>query len=293
MKLFFISILFLVIVFAGSSKLLAQNGNEISVKGTNEKSEVTGVLDDPVANFTFKNLCATDTTFFTNRSFLPNNNLQYYLWKFGDGTETYAKDPIHIYTKAGDYQVELIVFTKDFQFVSNKQSVKISPPPLVAFTYNPGTTIYENERVLIKAVGNFAEIKWNTGSTDPEISVNKRGRFSVIATSDNGCVTKDTTASIVIVANSETDSLSIVMENNILTPNGDGKNEYLIVKGLATGDFAYEVELLIYNVWGGKVYESKNYDNSFDGTSLDPGTYYYHVRSKGKKGKTGFFDLIK
>ncbi len=65
------------------------------------------------------------------------------------------------------------------------------------------------------------------------------------------------------------------------SPNGDGINDYFKIPG------ANELpndELYVYNRWGGLVFESKNYDNSWDGKSsknllgtseLTEGTYFY------------------
>jgi hypothetical protein len=36
-----------------------------------------------------------------------------------------------------------------------------------------------------------------------------------------------------------------------------------------------ESELHVFNRWGNKVFESKNYNNDWDGGGLPAGTYYY------------------
>ncbi len=65
------------------------------------------------------------------------------------------------------------------------------------------------------------------------------------------------------------------------SPNGDGINDFFKIPGAneLTGD-----KLYIYNRWGGLVYESDNYDNTWDGRSLSglmgsdelqEGTYFF------------------
>ncbi len=82
------------------------------------------------------------------------------------------------------------------------------------------------------------------------------------------------------------------------SPNGDGINETFVIKGLPDG----ENELIIYNRWGNKVYESADYDNTWDGAAnrgsngnnkLPQGTYYYILTLKGTDNKpfTGFIVL--
>lgn len=62
---------------------------------------------------------------------------------------------------------------------------------------------------------------------------------------------------------------------NVITPDGDGKNDYLILVGKENYDRA-EVEF--YNRWGNQVYLNKDYKNDWNGDKLNEGTYYYNIR---------------
>ena len=66
-----------------------------------------------------------------------------------------------------------------------------------------------------------------------------------------------------------------------ISPTGDGKNDRLVFKGL----FLRKIpnHLSIYNRWGTLVFEMESYDNSFTGTLLPDGTYYYILDFFGKK----------
>ncbi len=81
---------------------------------------------------------------------------------------------------------------------------------------------------------------------------------------DNGC--KDV---VKLVSNDCTLEIP-----NVITPNGDGKNEKFFVVGLE--HFPNSI-LMIYNRWGGKVYESNNYTNDWNGDNLTDGVYFYHL----------------
>jgi large repetitive protein len=69
----------------------------------------------------------------------------------------------------------------------------------------------------------------------------------------------------------------------VITPNGDGKNDFFIIKGTQ----GKSVSLVVFNRWGNKVYENGQYDNTWDGTpnaggiigdgKLPQGTYYFIV----------------
>ncbi|MDP4210649.1 MAG: Ig-like domain-containing protein, partial [Bacteroidota bacterium] len=81
------------------------------------------------------------------------------------------------------------------------------------------------------------------------------------------------------------------------SPNGDGINDFFIVKNADK----YIVSLKIFNRWGNLVYESKHYQNDWNGvsnvglavrTDLPDGTYYYVIDLKnGDKPTAGFITI--
>jgi len=68
---------------------------------------------------------------------------------------------------------------------------------------------------------------------------------------------------------------------NAMSPNGDGKNEYFIVKGL---DKYPGANLFVFNRWGSMVYQAKDYHNDWNGSGLSEGTYYYKLEVKQSEG---------
>jgi gliding motility-associated-like protein len=64
----------------------------------------------------------------------------------------------------------------------------------------------------------------------------------------------------------------------LFTPNGDGINDYFVIKGLL--DYP-ENELQIFNRWGNQVYHATSYmqnGNLWNGENLNEGTYYYVLK---------------
>ena len=59
---------------------------------------------------------------------------------------------------------------------------------------------------------------------------------------------------------------------NIFTPNGDGKNDKFVINGI---DNCEKKALMVKDRSGKIVFQSQNYDNSWDGGNLPNGTYYY------------------
>jgi len=69
---------------------------------------------------------------------------------------------------------------------------------------------------------------------------------------------------------------------NVITPNGDGSNDLLVITGLDR----YPVnEMIILNRWGNHVFEQKQYQHNCAGNGLNNGTYFYLLRFKDREGK--------
>jgi gliding motility-associated-like protein len=74
---------------------------------------------------------------------------------------------------------------------------------------------------------------------------------------------------------------------NIITPNGDGKNDTFTIPGILSFPGS---QLLIFNRWGNEVYRTDNYRNTWSGEGLSEGTYYYVLN---KKEPSGSFTVFK
>ncbi|MEZ4739648.1 MAG: gliding motility-associated C-terminal domain-containing protein [Flavobacteriales bacterium] len=64
---------------------------------------------------------------------------------------------------------------------------------------------------------------------------------------------------------------------NTFTPNGDGNNDILYVRGRAIS----EMEFMVFDRWGEKVFETKDqgrgWDGMFQGRAVDPAVFVYHL----------------
>ncbi|WP_429377316.1 gliding motility-associated C-terminal domain-containing protein [Mucilaginibacter sp. UYCu711] len=102
------------------------------------------------------------------------------------------------------------------------------------------------------------------------------GPYKFIFTNANGCT--DTVA--VNVTSSTIDA------PNVLTPNGDGQNDVLIIPGI---EYFPGSKIAVYNRWGNEVYHSDNYKNDWAGLGLAEGTYYYLIKRKETTGEIKVF----
>jgi gliding motility-associated-like protein len=76
----------------------------------------------------------------------------------------------------------------------------------------------------------------------------------------------------------------------LITPNLDGRNDYLVLQGLET---LGKTELIIFDRRGLKVFEDKNYQNDWDGVDyndnpLPDDTYFYVIKAENGKSLNGF-----
>lgn len=63
---------------------------------------------------------------------------------------------------------------------------------------------------------------------------------------------------------------------NVITPNGDGKNDRLVIVGREGYD---RISIVIVNRWGNEVYRNDDYKDEWEGRGLNEGTYFPIIRA--------------
>ncbi|MGX1930847.1 T9SS type B sorting domain-containing protein, partial [Flagellimonas sp. 2504JD4-2] len=132
-----------------------------------------------------------------------------------------------------------------------------------------------------------------TSTSTNELTINENGTVSVASGTQEGTYTIEYTiceAGNTDNCDTATVTVTVAIEaisvNQMLTPNGDLKNDFLFIRGVKN---IRASTLRIFNRWGVAVYEGKNYDNVnnvFDGRSrgrstlsvndyLPAGVYFY------------------
>ncbi|MCF8297138.1 MAG: choice-of-anchor L domain-containing protein [Saprospiraceae bacterium] len=199
-------------------------------------------------------------------------------WDFGDGGSSTSQNPSHTYN-AGNYSVNLAVKTlagcSGSLIIPNL--IHSYPSPHANFTANPPVTNIDNPTIKFSDIStNSTQWEWDFGdggtSTDqnPEHTYNE-GVFQVClkVISPNNCTDSVCHEVMVII-----DEVEIP---NVITPNGDGINDYFHIVNI---DKIPESTLIIFNRWGRKIYEMDNYQNDWDGEGHSDGVYYYILKYK-------------
>ena len=262
----------------------------------------------PTAAFSIKStsFCEGDSIVFVNESKTASGTaLSNVHWYFGDGYDTREENPTHKYASSGSFTVSLVAFTDasgSIEKDSISQSISINPVPSISFSLvgggtntNNDTSFLQGGTLTINVNENYPNYVWIPGGeTTNSITVNQTGTYTVFVVDNNSC--KNSKSQGVVVTQLTTgDSASIKIQNNILTLNGDGVNDYFVIKDL--DKYEFPVELFIYNIWGDLIYHNSDYQNDWDGTYngnlLNAGTYYYILTSKNRKGEMGYIDILR
>jgi gliding motility-associated-like protein len=211
------------------------------------------------------------------------------VWDFGDGGSSTDINATHTYQTSGVYSIKLSVNINGCNGESILQNaISILPQPIADFTWTPsiGTRLNPVLNFINLTTPDDTSFTWKwdfgDGKTDniknpihlfPSTAEEKDYKVTLYSTSIFGC--NDTVSYNAKIVN------DVLVFPNIITPNGDGVNDKFEIGALTKGGAYTETQLLIYNRWGRKVYESNNYKNDFGGEGLPDGVYYVNIIAKG------------
>ena len=131
---------------------------------------------------------------------------------------------------------------------------------------------------------------WNAFAVDPTVSLVENvcpgGDYVVTVTDVRGC---SAVVGNIIVRDGSVDCLE---ERIVITPDGNGSNDEFIINCI---EELQDTHLEVYNRWGQLVFETDNYDNTWEGTSqngelLPEGPYFFVLdyRDNGSGNMTQF-----
>ncbi len=168
-----------------------------------------------------------------------------------------------------------------FQVCKSETEVEVivSPTPDISIAVTD-EVIIPGEAIPMEVVSTNTELvsfQWlplqafaNPYIAKPTAQVFETTEFEVTVVDQYGCV------------NTAKATVEVDLEpNNLLTPNGDGKNDTWFVSGKG---LSQDFEVVIYNRWGAEVFAQKGYNNEWDGNSngeaLPEGAYYYIIKNQ-------------
>lgn len=148
--------------------------------------------------------------------------------------------------------------------------VEVIPAPIVEL--GADTMLRAGEQILLDAGNPDAFHYWSSGDTTQSITVENEGIYWV-QVSLGGCMSADT------INIGEYPPCTLVVPT-AFSPNGDGQNDVLYVRGYNFTEF----ELMIFNRWGELVFTtrdaSRGWDGTFQGEPQAVDAYQYLLRGK-------------
>lgn len=206
--------------------------------------------------------CDRNEVVFTNGSAMA----QTYAWDFGDNTGTSTQTaPQYTYAAPGTYEVMLIAAHPQSCNKSDTviRNVIIRHSPIASFSFDPVQQIVGEPYQFYNYSQKADAYTWHFGDgvistlKDPQHTFMRWGQFAVclVARTDQGCMDtmcKTLSADLIKTADVPT----------AFSPNGDGKNDVLLVRGTGIRN----IDFRIFNRWGQLVFETNDQRRGWDGT---------------------------
>lgn len=163
---------------------------------------------------------------------------------------------------AGSYTLTVT----DASAQTSSATTVITSPPAFTFTYittNPTDYITSNGAIAVVVNGGTPPYtyQWTGPVTGNTAALNNvpAGTYTIHVTDANGCDVQDSEQLIPDI------DIPCYTAIKVITPNSDGRNDYFIISCV----FDFDNHLYIYNRLGGLVYETTNYQNTWDGVNQD------------------------
>ena len=249
----------------------------ISDKGCQKDTTIAVVVYAfPEVSYTFDNECIFDEVQFDNSSTI-NTGIQTYYWQFGDDSTSILQSPKHIYLKHGFYPVQLTATSDKGCIDSLSKIIEIYPLPLVDAGLD-SVVSYGFYTPLNGISFDVQYVSWTPALTVKDnTSLVTEARplenttYKLTVTDINGCIASDD----VFI---KVDNDYKLLVTNVVTPNGDGKNDTWKVYNASSFT---NIHVKIYDQWGLEIFSVNHYDDEWDGVleldRLIEGTYYYTI----------------
>lgn len=169
-------------------------------------------------------------------------------------------------------------------------TITVYESPLVNFLSTNESCIDQNDGMAWVQISGGTlpySILWSNGETTDSVFALAPGSISVLVTDLNGCNRNE---SIVIAASGDLCYTPHVYVPNIFSPNDDGVNDVLWVHGLGV----IEMDFIIYDRWGEKMFRSQSLDQGWNGTIRNveavPDVYVYYLSVTFADGTSTVFE---
>jgi gliding motility-associated-like protein len=210
-----------------------------------------------------------------------------YLWQPATGlSDPTIANPLAAPTETTTYTVRIA--NKDGGcFVDSLVTITVVPKIVIDFEVLVSSDCGKPSEVkIVSRNAGLDAFIWDMGNGDTlrtrdltEYVYNESGEFEITVSGSNGVCDKS-------------QSVRIAVDNflppNVISPNGDGKNENFVINKGRSG-----WKLAIYDRWGKLVYESDDYQNDWGSQVEKSAMYYYLLTSPEGNTCKGWLHVLK
>ena len=221
-------------------------------------------LNQISANYTVSNACMRDSVHFSDNSNFGGSTNNSWNWTFGNGNNSNQTNPNTFYATEGIYQVTLIISTAQGCTDTSIQAITIYPSPIAGFTVNSIILQTGLEVEFADASTGAQSWQWDFGGVgsstlqNGEFTFNSEGTYSVMQVVANQYGCTDTARTDIVILNNDIIPPKVPTG---FTPNGDGSNDILFVRG---GPFT-SIHFKVFDQWGLVIFETTDPLSGWDG----------------------------
>ena len=254
---------------------------DVAITLTGQNADASTCINNPITNIVYRITNGTDVKV----TGLPRGMTGNY----ATGMFTISGTP----TEAGTFTYTLTA-TGDCGMATATGTIMVNALPVPTLISDIGISISKGDVATLIASGGVtyrwtgADIQSGQGTNTIKVRPKQTTIYTVTVTNANGC---SSTAQLILNVRED---LKLV-PNNVITPNGDGKNDTWVVKNI---DYYPNNKVSIFDRAGRKVFEANNYQNNWDGTyngqPLTEAAYIYVIDMGSGYGKIkGTINIIR
>jgi PKD repeat protein len=253
-----------------------------------------------INNYVSAEVINADTIVCINKAVRFKDNSWYkpkgWYWEFGDGTFSTERNPTHIYTKPGTYEVSLsVAFECSTKTTQIPYKIHVGNCPVADFTYlvTDSCNVYAAHIVSNSQYAVNQEFKIEDKLYTDSVFTHmftQNGTY-VVALKVKNQYGQDSISKTIEINNPACESSLFVP--NVFTPNGDNIND----TWHCTGEYITQFEATIFNRWGQQVFTTQDINQAWDANSYSEGVYFLILKAQGLDGKVyehkGFVQVLR
>lgn len=262
------------------------------------------VADNTLCSDTLSKLVIIKVNTYVNADFIPDTTLcdpgevQFknqsngakYQWDFGDGNSSTQTNPKNSFSKLGTFNVRLIANDTSTCNMADTafRTINVVKQSHAGFEIKTFECISQIE--LLNTGSDFETTDWDFGDGNTGVDANPgryeykdSGIYTIRLITNAGKQCPDTAFLEVKIKGTPADKLKPV---NVFTPDGDGFNDCFHFGGFLNE--CSEFKLIIYDRWGLKMFETKDFNSCWNGRvknigrKCPEGTYFYICEYSGE-----------